>query len=711
VTTYPTLTETAVRLWGRLPTLWRTLLPALTAVILALLPATLIITSRFYTITRDNLQADHRATLAEIGGAFDRLINAQTFALVTLANSDAVRACATSDCTDVFRDELAALISNPDTYYVELGFINVGGVQTARASRGIGGMIQTSTGELFSADPDQLFNTQPGQAYIFSVSRDERLSPDDPYQQPVIRFAVPVTAGGERVGYVTSVIGVDDFFTLNFVPTENRTLYLLDTDQCLLATSNDTQRSELYKTWTRAADQVCRNDLPLQEWDVFVQESGSSIISTRVIHGALSTSGQTWTIVVEEPAALAYEQVNAMNTLVIGANAVTLSIVTALIFAGDRATRRLMSSDKLRLVTHARDSRFNPYIVGAPIDDPRNFYGRTDALAQVIGMGVMGGSDVLIVGEPGTGKTSLLRQIERRLRDRQQSDPTYWYLPVLFDVQGVPQVDFYRVLMGRILKEFPNHAGETDLLYDSHQDALYGIDAFKTDVIELIELPNNHGRQTRLVLCIDNVSAWYEPGSEYDSAFRITFRQMFTDIGTTLTLIATSTFKPIDRFAQELSIVQLTPLDRAESERMIRQPIADYYPISDEAVSRVLELSAALPLEIARLMRFTVQSMLEQDAPHISETNVNIATERVLAELEPAFRTIWNGGTRSGRTVPKLDESTRKELLEIAEKGGVVPPAFFDTHNITRAQLANVTYTDKRGVITLTPLFCRWLRQ
>ena len=46
------------------------------------------------------------------------------------------------------------------------------------------------------------------------------------------------------------------------------------------------------------------------------------------------------------------------------------------------------------------------------------FFGRTEALARVIGAGVMGGDDVLINGDRGIGKTSLLRQVERRLHDR-----------------------------------------------------------------------------------------------------------------------------------------------------------------------------------------------------------------------------------------------------------------------------------------------------
>src|SRR5258706_16033662 len=91
---HPTLSESLTRLWDNLPSLWKVLVPALGALLIVLLPANLLISSRFYAITTDNLRAQHQAQLADLGSAFDEFFSKHTLYLVTLANSDAIKSCA-----------------------------------------------------------------------------------------------------------------------------------------------------------------------------------------------------------------------------------------------------------------------------------------------------------------------------------------------------------------------------------------------------------------------------------------------------------------------------------------------------------------------------------------------------------------------------------------------------------------------------------------
>ena len=482
---HPTLLETTSRLWNNLPSLWKVLIPTLGALLIVLLPANLLISSRFYAITTENLGNQHRALLAEIGNAFDDLISRHTLYLVTLASSEKIMACAPTGCGQdaraVFEPELAAKIREPGAYYTEIGFIDNSGKQTARAVRGTGNTV-TSPGDLpqFNADPSALSKADSGQVYVFPITRDLRLSVVESYQQPVVRLAVPVDVAGDRKGYVTTVIGLDDFFAQNFVFSDQHQLLLLDTENCLLASSEEARRAELYKTWSGDAGRTCYKDLPLENWDSTVQRYNDTILSTRVIHGALSNSGQTWTLVIQQPNTLAYAQANALRSLLLGAHVITMVLVALLIAGADRATARLIRAAQSRQIEHARDTQFNPYIVNSPIDDPRKFFGRTLPMVQALGAGVMGGEHVLIVGERGIGKTSLLRQIERRLRDQRVPDPSYWYWPVALSAQGIPADAFYETLIAHILRDIPDHQTRADLHYHK-RPTNYGIAEFREE--------------------------------------------------------------------------------------------------------------------------------------------------------------------------------------------------------------------------------------
>src|SRR3954469_12733135 len=97
--TQPTLGESASRLWNSLPLLWKMLLPAVGALLIVLLPANIIISTKFFSITTDNLAGQHQALLAELGNNFDDFIGKHSLYLFGLVNSDPIKACAPNGCT------------------------------------------------------------------------------------------------------------------------------------------------------------------------------------------------------------------------------------------------------------------------------------------------------------------------------------------------------------------------------------------------------------------------------------------------------------------------------------------------------------------------------------------------------------------------------------------------------------------------------------
>jgi len=175
---HPTLSEALVRLWDKLPSLLKTLIPAVGALSIVLAPATLLISSRFYAFTDSNLRADHERVLGQIGSAFDELFSSSTVYLADLANNDVIKACAVTGCTDdaseaktVFTTELTA--KSRSANYIEMGFIDLTGHETSRALVGNGGVVDSpGEGALFSTDPAPLVNADIGQPYIFPITRD-----------------------------------------------------------------------------------------------------------------------------------------------------------------------------------------------------------------------------------------------------------------------------------------------------------------------------------------------------------------------------------------------------------------------------------------------------------------------------------------------------------------------------------------------------------
>jgi hypothetical protein len=710
--THPTVGETVARLWEGLPSLWKALISAIGALLIVLVPANAFISTQFFNISRDNVRTQHQKQLAEISDQIDQVINVQTQYLTDLASLPALQACAPTGCTeaakDVFGTELANATTTLNVQYTELGFLDLSGRETARAIRGVGGAVNVPGDEtLYTADASALAQLNAGEVYIFAITRDNRIAANDSYQMPILRMALPVTINSERVGYVTSVINLDDFFAQTFVYSDQYEVMLLDASECLDASSDDTRRGELYKTWTSDPTRICYNNLPLQDWDVTAQRSGDDVLSSKVIHGALTPSGQTWTLLLKQPTATAYAQANLLQVLLIAAHVTTAVVVTALIFLGDRATKRLRVADKERLATHARDTRYNPFTFNLPIDDPKRFFGRTRLFVQVVGLGVLGGNNVIVSGDLQSGKTSFLRRIEQRLRDQQIKDPQYYFWPIWMDVQGVPVDMFYRLLMEQILRRVENHETRTGLRYHKNPPT-YGVRQFREDVNEIIALPDGGEKEKRMVLCLDNVQYWFseENGSEgFTTSFRDEFRDVFHDVGTQLRVIAAGTNIPRNAFGALDSYIQLGPFEPDEAKRLIRDSIADYYTIEDDALDQLVVFSDRLPAEVQRIARHAVQLMLEQDAHTITLAQADRAVDRALADWEPVYRSLWYGGSApSQRSITPLTDEERTALKNALNYKGVVAvltkPA---------SRFAGAVYTDPDGILRLTRLFSVWL--
>src|SRR5205814_6424448 len=146
-----------------------------------------------------------------------------------------------------------------------------------------------------------------------------------------------------------------------------------------------------------------------------------------------------------------------------------------------------------------------------------------------------------------------------------------WYWPISLSLQGVSVDDFYATLMDHILRDVEDHADRLKLSYHT-QPAKYTVEDFREDIVELLKLPNPSDKQTRMVLCLDNIHVWLGPRRD-DRTFIRTFNAMRLAIGSQLKLIATGTRIPDDAFDRTMTAVTLGPLANDEAERLVRYPV------------------------------------------------------------------------------------------------------------------------------------------
>ena len=167
------------------------------------------------------------------------------------------------------------------------------------------------------------------------------------------------------------------------------------------------------------------------------------------------------------------------------------------------------------------------------------------------------------------------------------------------------------------------------------------------NITEVLDLPNMAGKQTRMVLCLDNLDSWFGGAPSYDASFIWLFRDMLRDVGTQLKLIATGTAIPEDAFGAATTTIQLGPLSAEDAGKLVRQPVSEYYRFEEDALQRILTYSDRLPREVQRFARYSVQTMLEQDAASVTDDHVERALRQAIADWEPTFRLLWYGGTSS----------------------------------------------------------------
>lgn len=397
----------------------------------------------------------------------------------------------------------------------------------------------------------------------------------------------------------------------------------------------------------------------------------------------------------------------------------TLLLVFALGMVAQAAigslVRRFRRRAHQRQRQNARRTRFNPYVVGAPITEEAGFFGRRAELERI--MAALPNNHILISGERRIGKTSLLRQVEIRARETGLAPGDYRLWPVRLSLQGVPAERFYAGLMRAVLKQ--THLSENGRAV-ARRGQPYDDRGLEEDlrwvIAQLVQRRQPARQQVRLVLCLDELDTL----TTYPPAFRQQLRAVIQELEPAVRLAAAgvmTTEQEATRTSPFYNLfmrVQLAALTRAEAEQLIREPVAGVYSVSDAAVAFILDRSHRLPQEVQRLCHHAINVMLDQNAANIDLAQAERAFDRALDDRTPEFQLAWWGGQslETGEAMPPFSAVQRDALRRALASGGLLArPAYEgETAVFRRHQLYNVT-CESSDDLRLTALFAAWMEK
>jgi type I restriction enzyme M protein len=284
----------------------------------------------------------------------------------------------------------------------------------------------------------------------------------------------------------------------------------------------------------------------------------------------------------------------------------------------------------------------NPYITGGAVDTPEMFFGRQDVLdflkTNLIGRHQ---SNVIILqGNRRTGKTSILKQVVNR-------DLFAPHVPVFVDCQGLGRLTsqrFFYKLAREIWKALAKHhsidtpprVSRTDI---STEDPFYDFQ----DVLDglLVEIPDR-----RVVLLIDEFEVIDRTIQEGDLEPLVleNLRHLFQHRHD-LAVVLTGSYR-LTKLRQEYwSILfglglkhEIGFLDELSARQLITRPLADIVTFSDDAVDRIIELTACQPYFVQMVCHNVVNVINTRRTTYVAPSNVEVAAQETLTSADGHMR-------------------------------------------------------------------------
>jgi type I restriction enzyme M protein len=298
----------------------------------------------------------------------------------------------------------------------------------------------------------------------------------------------------------------------------------------------------------------------------------------------------------------------------------------------------------------------NPYITGGAVDTPEMFFGRQDVLDFLRDnlIGKHQSNVIILQGNRRTGKSSILKQVVNR-------DLFAPHIPVYVDCQGLGALtdqrffyklarEIWKTLAKRGDVDTPPQVKRADI---SEDDPFYD---FQEVLDQLVAgIPDR-----RIVLLIDEfelIDSAIQKG-ELNPIVLENLRHLFQHRHD-LAVVLTGSYR-MTRLSEEYwSILfglglkrDIGFLDESAVRQLITRPLESVVTYSDEAIDRIIQLTACQPYFVQMICHNVVNVLNKRKTIYVSQSDVEVAAQETLTSADGHMRFMFGlAGSRAWQAV------------------------------------------------------------
>lgn len=298
----------------------------------------------------------------------------------------------------------------------------------------------------------------------------------------------------------------------------------------------------------------------------------------------------------------------------------------------------------------------NPYITGGAVDSPEMFFGRQDVL-DFLRENLIGkhqANVIILQGNRRTGKSSILKQVVNR-------DFFAPHIPVYIDCQGLgtltDQSFFYKIAR-TVSKTMARRedCGKPSLVSKgeiSEDDAFYDFQEVLDRLVAMVP-------DRRIILLIDEfeVIDLAIQRKQLSSLVLENLRHLFQHRHD-LAVVLTGSYR-LSRLGQEYWSAlfglglkrEVGFLDESATRQLITQPIAGLVDYSEEAIERIIQLTACQPYYVQMVCHNIVNILNKHETPYVTQSYVEEAALETLVSADGHMRFMYeSAGSNSLKAV------------------------------------------------------------
>jgi tetratricopeptide (TPR) repeat protein len=278
----------------------------------------------------------------------------------------------------------------------------------------------------------------------------------------------------------------------------------------------------------------------------------------------------------------------------------------------------------------------NPYIIGVPINNRENFFGREELFQFLTSVLSEGAKVILLHGQRRIGKTSVLRQIPNFVNLDN-------FIFVTFDLQDQTRLPLSVVLSNLATEIVDQIASSVDVRLSAPPPEFFESDPYTFTRSFLLDVFNAlKGKHLVMLLDEFDVLSTYREDTAVQHFFP--FLQSIINQQTNLHVIAV-VGRRLDEIPMLLSLFKGAPnqeiglLDRRGAERLITKPAAGILEYDPAAIQALLELSECHPYFTQLLCHVTFAAVREENRATVVRSDIQGVIDKAIVSGEAGL--VW----------------------------------------------------------------------